>query len=104
LSFRTLSEVEWGRNLLLAVATHSAIHQQTVISTEAARALCEQRSGEIRFSTSTRSQPRLIVGIFVTHLHRDKTRCHEQYDETNAYHPDMHGNQPFFNLQNHLRL
>jgi hypothetical protein len=29
-------------------------------------------------------------------MHRDKTRCHEKYDETNAHHPHMHGNHPFF--------
>jgi hypothetical protein len=29
-------------------------------------------------------------------LHRDKKRCHEKYDETNAHHPHMHSNRPFF--------
>jgi hypothetical protein len=29
-------------------------------------------------------------------LHRDKTRGHEKYDETNAHHPHMHSNRPFF--------
>jgi hypothetical protein len=36
--------------LLLSVLSH--VISKIVISTEAARAVCEQRSGEIRFSTS----------------------------------------------------
>jgi hypothetical protein len=42
-----LSEVEWGRNLLLAVAVaYSAIHQKTVISTEAAHGIIVTSAAE----------------------------------------------------------
>jgi hypothetical protein len=41
--------------LPLSVLLHTA--WETVISTEAAHAFCQQRSGEIRFFTTTMSQP-----------------------------------------------
>lgn len=41
-------------------------------------------------------QFRLLLPILLPRMHRDKKRCHEKYDETNAHHPHMHDNHPFF--------
>jgi hypothetical protein len=43
----------------------------------------------------------LIVNIFLPRLHRNKERCHQQYDEPNPNHPHIHANHPFYN---YLRL
>jgi len=42
-------------------------------------------------------------------MHRNEKRCHKKYDETNAHHPHMHDNHPFFNTisdysENALRI
>jgi hypothetical protein len=48
-----------------AVACSPPRKRKTVISTEAARAFCEQRSGEIRFSTRTISHHNCAVALAV---------------------------------------
>jgi hypothetical protein len=54
--------------LLLLVLFHP--NQRTVISTEAARALCQQRSGETRFSTSA------VAFSFACHSERSEEPLH----------------------------
>src|SRR5260370_14143271 len=58
-----------------------------------ASSAAEKSASPLQLQLSRRS---LVISIFVPSMHRDKKRCHENYDETNAHHPHMHNNHPFF--------
>jgi hypothetical protein len=49
-----------------------------------------QRRNPLFYLNSIPTTAPLLVIVFVSRMNRDKKRCHEKYDETNAYHPHMH--------------